>query len=489
MTPPTSSPRITTGRCGGAFIHWLSVKFSCVDDAAFLKDFLEVSGLTPETKKKVTRKVLADYDALCGQCITNNNSLLLTTNDSTSKVLVISGSDCLNISNWDSLKIFLSSLPNTLIARIDIAIDVDDDLTLDDIIEAHRQGTFTVKGKIPTILPIGNFVNDDGIQARTVNIGQRVNGKMLRCYEIGRKLKINPPTTIRLEVEFKCAKTRTISFDSLVDPLPYFCGAYPYLSQFGKGYTKFTDIHAKEKLHDYSSKVKSAQIAYGQLISLMMEVEGSASKVIKLLIRHGYPAGLTPDQVQRLSLEIIKNEKKVSFQHANEKILHQNDAAFDEKEISKSSNSISSGNSIQPRVIRLRDAPAYLGMDKNRFNDEVRPYVTEVPMGSHGVAFDRLDLDAWWEDYKFRTGRSKSLLNGEKTWDKQKPELKASTPRLMDQKQLVKRGKESASSIGSGESAKTKQKPGYTTKSKGENAISSVDRALAICLQSAQRNT
>jgi hypothetical protein len=28
---------------------------------------------------------------------------------------------------------------------------------------------------------------------------------------------------------------------------------------------------------------------------------------------------------------------------------------------------------IQPRIIRLKDAATYLGMDKNRFNAEVRP--------------------------------------------------------------------------------------------------------------------
>jgi hypothetical protein len=34
---------------------------------------------------------------------------------------------------------------------------------------------------------------------------------------------------------------------------------------------------------------------------------------------------------------------------------------------------------ILPRFIRYRDAPAYLGMDRNRFNAEVRPYIeTEV---------------------------------------------------------------------------------------------------------------
>ena len=31
------------------------------------------------------------------------------------------------------------------------------------------------------------------------------------------------------------------------------------------------------------------------------------------------------------------------------------------------------------RFIRLRDAYDYLGMDKNRFNSEVRPYLTECP--------------------------------------------------------------------------------------------------------------
>ena len=39
---------------------------------------------------------------------------------------------------------------------------------------------------------------------------------------------------------------------------------------------------------------------------------------------------------------------------------------------------------IAPRIIRFRDAPHYLGMDRNRFNAEVRPYVTEVPIYKQG---------------------------------------------------------------------------------------------------------
>ena len=60
---------------------------------------------------------------------------------------------------------------------------------------------------------------------------------------------------------------------------------------------------------------------------------------------------------------------------------------------------------IQPRLIRLRDAPNYLGMDKNRFNKEVKPCLSIVPIGKRGIAFDRLDLDAWVDDYKKHKGR------------------------------------------------------------------------------------
>ena len=70
---------------------------------------------------------------------------------------------------------------------------------------------------------------------------------------------------------------------------------------------------------------------------------------------------------------------------------------------------------LQPRVLRFRDAPIYLGMDRNRFNAEVRPHLTEVPIGTQGIGFDRLELDAWFEDYKSRNGRP--ARKGNKRWD------------------------------------------------------------------------
>jgi hypothetical protein len=60
---------------------------------------------------------------------------------------------------------------------------------------------------------------------------------------------------------------------------------------------------------------------------------------------------------------------------------------------------------IIPRIIRIRDAPFYLGMDKNRFNAEVRPSLTEIKIGTQGIAFDRHELDAWADDLISRIGK------------------------------------------------------------------------------------
>jgi hypothetical protein len=70
---------------------------------------------------------------------------------------------------------------------------------------------------------------------------------------------------------------------------------------------------------------------------------------------------------------------------------------------------------LLPRILRFRDAPHYLGMDRNRFNVEVRPYLTEIPIGLQGIGFDRLELDAWVDNYIARNGRP--AKKGAIPWD------------------------------------------------------------------------
>jgi hypothetical protein len=74
---------------------------------------------------------------------------------------------------------------------------------------------------------------------------------------------------------------------------------------------------------------------------------------------------------------------------------------------------------IMPRLIRFRDAPRYLGMDRNRFNAEVRPYLTEIRIGKQGIAFDRLELDAWVDQYISRNG-CPAKPSGELAWQERR---------------------------------------------------------------------
>jgi hypothetical protein len=55
-------------------------------------------------------------------------------------------------------------------------------------------------------------------------------------------------------------------------------------------------------------------------------------------------------------------------------------------------------------------------MDRNRFNAEVRPHLTEIPIGKQGIGFDRLELDAWVDQYVARNGRP-ARKTGVNTWD------------------------------------------------------------------------
>jgi hypothetical protein len=50
---------------------------------------------------------------------------------------------------------------------------------------------------------------------------------------------------------------------------------------------------------------------------------------------------------------------------------------------------------IIPGIVRLRDAPFYLGMNKTFFRNTVQPYLTRIPIDQRGIGFNRIELDRW----------------------------------------------------------------------------------------------
>ena len=63
---------------------------------------------------------------------------------------------------------------------------------------------------------------------------------------------------------------------------------------------------------------------------------------------------------------------------------------------------------LMPRILRLKHAPSYVGTNINFFNEIIRPNLTEIPLGSKGVGFDRHELDHWVDVYKKQYGRKSS---------------------------------------------------------------------------------
>ena len=67
------------------------------------------------------------------------------------------------------------------------------------------------------------------------------------------------------------------------------------------------------------------------------------------------------------------------------------------------------------RLIRARDAHGYHGMCRAVFNQVLRPYLTEILIGTQSLAFDRLEMDAALEQCNSRNGRG--AKQGGLLWD------------------------------------------------------------------------
>src|SRR5690349_20515283 len=80
---------------------------------------------------------------------------------------------------------------------------------------------------------------------------------------------------------------------------------------------------------------------------------------------------------------------------------------------------------LLPRLLRPAQAAAYLGVGETLFERDIRPYLTEIPLGKSGVGFDRVDLDAWVEQHKARRGRPPQKGN---PWDAREQRVSAPMP-------------------------------------------------------------
>ena len=121
-------------------------------------------------------------------------------------------------------------------------------------------------------------------------LGRRKNGKLLRIYEKGKQLGDRSSLWVRWELELH-NKDREVPWDVLLRPGDYVAGAYKATSWISDNACR---VKTYKKTHQisYDSLVEHATRAYGTLINVMQDEEGSPEKIVQKLIRAGKPKRL-----------------------------------------------------------------------------------------------------------------------------------------------------------------------------------------------------
>lgn len=132
---------------------------------------------------------------------------------------------------------FLESIPKVRITRVDLANDnFSSKVSVDDYLEMYKADLFKSRGRPPEVEQAGNWINPNG-KGRTLYIGSRKSGKLLRIYEKGLQLANGYhekfPNWLRVELELK-NQDREIPFEVLLRPGQYLAGAYPALANLHK---------------------------------------------------------------------------------------------------------------------------------------------------------------------------------------------------------------------------------------------------------------
>lgn len=179
------------------------------------------------------------------------------------------------------------------ITRLDLAHDDLEGQTFDmqKMIDWYQQGKFNCGGRQPSHRVDGDWFAEGSPSGRTLYIGKRVNGKMLRIYEKGKQLGDTTSPWVRVELELH-GKNRIIPWESIIKPGNYLAGSYPCLNLLSAVQDKIRTI-TKAVTISYARAVEHARRGVGKLINVMMMVAGGdAFQVISELNRDGYPERL-----------------------------------------------------------------------------------------------------------------------------------------------------------------------------------------------------
>ncbi|MGE0115840.1 MAG: replication initiation factor domain-containing protein [Steroidobacteraceae bacterium] len=184
------------------------------------------------------------------------------------------------------------------ITRVDLAHDdfAGEQINISRALEWFREGQFSTNGRPPA----AQFIDDLGSnKGKTLYIGQRTSGKLLRIYEKGKQLGDPESAWVRAEVELR-NKGRHIPWDTVTDPSRYLAGAYPALCFLSTQQDRLRTTQRAGQI-SYEAMVKNLRTQGGKSLNVMCQVlQGDASAVLVQLVREGAPkrlAGFAPSEL------------------------------------------------------------------------------------------------------------------------------------------------------------------------------------------------
>ena len=207
---------------------------------------------------------------------------------------------------WHQLKDLIDEYQGR-ITRWDGAVDdFSGHYSVDLALEWYANNEFSTGGRTPKLNQHGNWFKPDG-SGRTLYIGSRKNGKMLRVYEKGKQQGDSNSPWVRWELELH-NKDRDIPTDVLIRPGHYVAGSYACMSWVREKASRIA-VYKNTTRIGYDQMVEHARRGYGKLLHVMMEVESDANTVVKKLLRPGIPKRLNIPLPPEFVKEVTKKCK------------------------------------------------------------------------------------------------------------------------------------------------------------------------------------
>lgn len=199
----------------------------------------------------------------------------------------LSGEGCSVVKDWLAVHDFLN-WHKARITRVDLAHDdYRGRITLESARNWFEAGDFhSGKGHPPT----GQFIDDFGSgKGKTLYVGQRNNGKMLRIYEKGKQLGDPESPWVRWELELH-NKDREIPLRVLLFPAEYLASGYPVTAWISEEQSRI-ETATRSTLIGLDVLTTYCRKSYGKLIWTLWKIQGlTPQEIIERLAVEGIPS-------------------------------------------------------------------------------------------------------------------------------------------------------------------------------------------------------